>query len=183
MAKPMNVVSYLDGQEELRRRELVWGVVRDEPAPDFIHQVLVTEAAAILREHVRERGLGEVCVSPVDVILDEAKALVVQPDVVFVSNERLHIVRDRIWGAPDLVIEVASPGTARRDRTTKLEWYRTYGVAECWLIDPNTRTVEVIGFAPNSAARQFSGASTVASTVLSKLAVPACAFFNVYGLR
>ena len=60
-------------------------------------------------------GLGRVLVSPVDVVLDEKKALIVQPDIVFISRERIGIVRDRIWGAPDLVIEVLSPGTRRRD--------------------------------------------------------------------
>lgn len=57
------------------------------------------------------------CVAPLDVVLDETAALVVQPDVVFISRDRLGIIRNQVWGAPDLVVEVASLGTAERDRS------------------------------------------------------------------
>ena len=61
--------------------------------------------------------LGRVAIAPVDVILDRERALVLQPDVLFVATERLGIIRDQVWGAPDLVVEVMSPGTEQRDRT------------------------------------------------------------------
>ena len=92
------------------------------------------------------RGLGRVAVAPVDVILDEPQALVLQPDVLFVSTDRLSIVRNQVWGAPDMVAEVLSPGSERDDRTRKLTWYRQYGVRECWLVNQFERDVEVIGF-------------------------------------
>src|SRR5439155_13735254 len=98
--------SYLRGPETLRRRELVWGMVREPPAPFYYHQRLVTDLTVLLQQHVRTHNLGQVCVSPVDVVLDQVEALVVQPDVIFVSNDRIGIIRDQIWGAPDLVVEV-----------------------------------------------------------------------------
>jgi Uma2 family endonuclease len=179
MNERIDVREYLSGPEDLRRRELVWGVVREPPAPRFGHQTVVTRAIVILDLHVRARQLGVVCVAPVDVGLDEAKALIVQPDVVFVSTERAGIVRDQVWGAPDLVVEVASRATARRDRTTKIEWYRTYGVRECWLLDLSHRTVTVVDLQAQSAIRRsFTGEEPVQSTVLPEFRAEAREFFE-----
>jgi Uma2 family endonuclease len=104
----------------------------------------VTHLAALLDAHVRTHDLGRVCVSPVDVVLDRQRALVVQPDIIFVASARLHLVTDRVWGPPDLIVEVLSPRTAARDRGTRVEWYRRYGVAEVWLVDVNRCSVEVV---------------------------------------
>jgi Uma2 family endonuclease len=179
MSERIDVNEYLSGPEDLRRRELVWGVVREPPAPRFGHQAVVSRALVILDLHVRARQLGVVCVAPLDVVLDEAKALVVQPDVVFVSTERAAIVRDQVWGAPDLVVEVASRATAVRDRTTKIEWYRTYGVRECWLIDLARRVVTVVDLQAQGDLRQsFTGDEWVQSTVLPDFRAEARDFFE-----
>lgn len=171
---------YLSGPEELRRQELVWGFVREPPAPRYGHQSIITRTIVLLDQHVRSSGLGRVCVSPIDVVLDERKALVLQPDVIFVSNENATIVRDQIWGAPDLVIEVESLGTRLRDRTIKLRWYRKYGVREYWLIDPRGAVITVMQL--NDAVRvrraRFRGAQPIRSAVLGRLTIPASAFFE-----
>ena len=159
--------------------ELVYGVVREPAAPNYRRQALITHLVVLLDAHVRERGIGEICVSPVDVVLDRDRALVVQPDVVFVAADRLHMIRDRIWRAPDLVVEVLSPGTARRDRTTKLGWYRKYGVKECWLVDPRHQRVEVVELQADPPRRTtFSGATAVRSRVLPDFATSAGRFFD-----
>jgi Uma2 family endonuclease len=142
--EPIGVDEYFKKPEGLRPMELVYGFVRQPPAPQYGHQSVVTRLSSLLDAHVRAHGLGRVCVSPVDVVLDTSAALVLQPDIVFISSGRLHIVRDRIWGPPDLAVEVLSRSTARRDRTTKLDWYRRYGVSEVWLVDPKTDSVEVL---------------------------------------
>ena len=70
---------------------------------------------------------------------------VVQPDILFVSNQRAGIVtEDNVQGAPDLVIEILSPSTAERDRTFKRSLYARHGVQEYWLVDPNAGRVEVL---------------------------------------
>src|SRR5471030_2408707 len=123
----MTADEYLyDTPETNQPRELSYGVVREPPAPFFSHQVLVLRIARLWGDHVDARQLCRVAVAPVDVVLDRERALIVQPDVLFVSRPRLAIIRDQIWGPPDLVAEVLSPGTAHRDRHEKLQWYRKY---------------------------------------------------------
>ena len=178
-ADRLTVASYLEKPESTRPMELVYGVVREPPAPRYGHQALLTHLGALLDRHVRERGLGEVCVSPVDVVLDEPAALVVQPDVIFVAADRLSIVRDRVFGPPDLVVEVLSPGTARRDRTTKLGWYRRYGVRECWLVDARKRSVEVIDLrAEVEGRRTIAGDEPLRSAVLPDWTIPVSELFD-----
>ena len=180
MSDFIGVDDYLRGREEMRRRELVWGVVREPPAPRFSHQTVVGRAFSLLDQHVRERRLGVACVSPADVVLDAERALVVQPDVFFISHERMSIVRHQVWGAPDLVVEVASPGTGRFDETTKIEWYRTYGVREAWLVDPHDAVVVVVtlDMTGTEARRRFSGETRVESAVLPAFSAEAREFFE-----
>jgi len=74
-----------------------------------------------------------------------APSNVVQPDLVFVTKARLHIVTERaIEGAPDLAIEVISPSTAARDKHLKKNLYARTGVKELWLVEPRTRSIEVL---------------------------------------
>lgn len=174
-----SVNEYLAGIEDLTRQELVWGALVQEPSPLLRHQAIVTRAVVLLDQHVRERRAGLVCVSPIDVVLDEAKALVLQPDVVFVSHERAGILRNQVWGAPDLVVEVESPGTRRRDRTLKLRWYRQYGVREYWLIDPVAATITVMALdGARVRRRRFRGARQIESPLLPGFHEAAAAFFE-----
>jgi Uma2 family endonuclease len=176
---PLTVDQYFRLPETLRPMELVYGVVREPPAPRFGHQSIVTVTTVLLDQHVRTHGLGKVCVSPVDVVLDRGRALVVQPDVIFVATERLGIIDERVWGAPDLIVEVLSKRTARRDRTEKLGWYRQYDVRECWFLDPARRTVEII-YCQSSASGEvgiYRGEDLIRSHVLPDLQLPAREFF------
>lgn len=165
-SKRVSVEEYFRLPESLNPMELVHGFVREPPAPRYGHQSIVTRLTAMLDAHVRAHQAGRVCVSPVDVVLDRSTGLVVQPDIVFVAASRLHIIDERIWGAPDLAIEVLSPRTAERDRTTKLAWYRRYGVAEAWLVDVGTRAVTIVSLAPPETRAVFSGDMPMSSTTL-----------------
>jgi Uma2 family endonuclease len=93
---------------------------------------------------------------------------VVQPDVSFVSAGRAQICTDRIWGAPDLAAEVLSFGNSQHDRTEKVDWYRRYGVEECWLVDPIRRQAEVIDLA-RMASKTFGPGQIVRSRTLQRL--------------
>lgn len=176
----MTADEYLyDTEETNRPRELSYGMVREPPAPFFSHQSLVLKVAKILSDHVEPRKLGRVAVAPVDVVLDRERALIVQPDVLFVSTERLSIIRNQVWGAPDLVAEVLSHSTENRDRGEKLEWYRQYGVRECWLVDLYGDSVTVVDFTGASpVARVAKGVDSIRSTVLPDLELSAFGVFS-----
>jgi len=167
----MTADEYLyDTEETNRTRELALGKVREPPAPFFSHQSLVLRIARTWSDHAELNRLGQVAVAPVDVVLDKERALILQPDVLFISTPRLSIIRDQVWGPPDLVAEVLSPGTEHRDRGEKLGWYRQYGVRECWLVDPSGPRVTVVDFAgPSPVFRHAAGADSIRSTVLPRL--------------
>jgi Uma2 family endonuclease len=119
-----------------------------------------------------------VAIAPVDVILDRERALILQPDVLFVSTERLAVIRDQVWGPPDLVAEVLSPGTETRDRGEKLGWYRQYGVRECWLVDLHQEQVTVVDFTGAFPVERVArGVDAIRSSVLPELEAAAAAIF------
>jgi Uma2 family endonuclease len=169
----MRTDEYLSAPEDLRRRELVWGVVREPPSPFAPHQQVTTRIAALLDQHVRQHGLGTVLVAPMDVVLDPANDLVLQPDVMFISRARSGIIQDFVRGAPDLVVEVTSPGTARYDRTQKVNWYRAYGVRECWLVDTQQGAVTVFDLSSDTAGVQVQETTIVQSSVLPLVSLAA----------
>jgi len=118
------------------------------PAPNPIHQEIVFNFATLLWSFVRGKTLGKVFLRPLDVVLSERRA--VQPDVIFISRPHLDIVQDVIRGAPDLVAEVISEGSWRRDRVEKKDLYEQFGVGEYWIIDPEARAIEVFVFGKRS---------------------------------
>jgi Uma2 family endonuclease len=122
------------------RYEIIDGFLFSEPSPWLAHQRALGNLIFILHAHVRERGLGEVF-TRLDVILDPRTVVV--PDIVFVARERAGIVTERaVEGAPDLIVEILSRGTTRRDRVAKRNAYARYGVRHCWLVDPGETTLE-----------------------------------------
>lgn len=128
------------------RYEIVDGWLFSEPSPRRAHQEVTGNLYVMLRAHVDAPGLGKVFIAPFDVILDQDTVVV--PDLVFVARDRLGIVAERgVEGAPDLVVEVLSPGTARRDRVRKLNAYARHGVRHYWLMDPEARTLEAFDLA------------------------------------
>lgn len=149
-------------------QELVYGVVRDAPAPTPGHQWVVGQIFMALAEYARIHDAGGVWLSPVDVVLDQRQPLVVQPDIIFVARPRLHIVRDRVWGAPDLVVEVLSPQPRIGSIDERLEWFGRYGVRECWLVHQAEEEIEVLQFVRREfESRRFYAANeAVRSTVL-----------------
>jgi Uma2 family endonuclease len=167
---PIRTVDYLSTPETNRPREVLYGRVREPPAPFFSHQQLVLLLARLLQDHVDAHRLGRVAIAPLDVILDAEAALIVQPDVMFVSTERLPIIRNQIWGAPDLVVEVLSDGNEAYDRGQKLGWYRQYGVREYWIVDLRAEAVTIVDFTASlPETRVAKGVTPIRSSVLPGL--------------
>lgn len=119
-----------------RRYEILDGESFMSPSPLTRHQRVVVRLLVLLSEHARSYGLGEVLVAPTDVVLDEHN--IVEPDIIFVSKARSAIVTEKnIQGAPDLLVEVLSPGTALRDTREKRQIYARCGVDWYWIVDPD----------------------------------------------
>lgn len=126
------------------RYELIDGELILVAAPYIIHQWISKQLYALLLA-AEEMGLGLVFYAPVDVVLTDND--VVQPDLLFISNERADIITAaNVQGAPDLVIEILSPSTSRLDRTRKRELYERHQVNEMWLVDPAESKIWVLLF-------------------------------------
>jgi len=134
---------YLYFPEDGKRHELIDGEHYVSPAPNLKHQTAVVNLTSDLRDFVRPRNLGRVWTAPVDVLLSDYD--VVQPDLVFLSKDRMDLAADgaNIKGAPDLVVEVFSPTTRRTDAITKRNLYQKFGVQEYWLVDPELEIIQV----------------------------------------
>jgi Uma2 family endonuclease len=139
-----------------------------EESPLFRHQDLLLELAVLMRVFAGQHRLGTVCIAPQDVILDPARALIVQPDLLFVSNARRHIISDHIWGAPDLVVEVMSPKPRIGRLEDRIGYFTQYGVKECWLVHQLSREIEVLKLKQHGAdaKRTFRGVQAIESDVL-----------------
>jgi Uma2 family endonuclease len=125
--------------------EIINGKAFMSPAPELFYQRWVGRLFIIVERYVQSQKLGEVFVAPVDVVLDREN--VVQPDLVFVSASNAGLLERRgVMGVPDLVVEVISPQSLRRDRYDKRELYARFGVKEFWLADVANRTIEVLTF-------------------------------------
>ncbi len=124
--------------------EILDGELIVMPSPKFVHQNISANLNDRLRYFVREHELGIVIYAPMDVILSELQKP--QPDIIFVSKARMGIIRKNgyVHGAPDLVVEILSPSTAQKDRLDKRRIYAQAGVAEYWLINSYTQTVQVL---------------------------------------
>jgi Uma2 family endonuclease len=123
------------------RCELIFGRFYLSPSPSILHQTVLLLLSRLLDDIAMATG-GTVFVAPLDVTL--ADHSVVQPDLFYVSAARRRILHERVEGAPDLVIEILSPGTARRDRGQKLALYADSDVREYWIVDALERQIELL---------------------------------------
>ena len=124
------------------RYEVIAGELHVTPAPRYVHQRLAFRLGYQIERFLEDHGLGgSVTTSPVDVVFGEGDYL--EPDVVFLRREHARTVGDVVEEAPDLVVEVTSPSTARRDRGIKRERYARFGVPEYWIVDMERRQIEV----------------------------------------
>ncbi len=133
---------YLLFPDDGRRHELIGGEHYVTPAPLTRHQDSSGNLYRLLSVFIYENRLGRLYAAPFDVVLSDED--VVQPDIAFISRDRLAIRRERgAVGAPDLVVEILSESTRKTDETVKRKLYEWAGVAEYWIVDPVLETVKV----------------------------------------
>ena len=169
---------YLVIPEDGCRYEVVNGELYMSPSPGVEHQRIVKRIMVWLSRFVEQDGLGEVFQSPLDVELSYRN--VVQPDVFVILHEHFdRITEVRIIGAPDLVIEIASPSTASHDLSKKLDAYAHAGGSEYWVVTPGSKTVEVLVL-DNDSYRSlglFSGNMTLSSRIVPNISIKVEQFF------
>jgi Uma2 family endonuclease len=136
----MTAEEFLGLPDDGLRKELFDGEVVVAPAPSTRHQEIVICLVQVIKNHIDAHGGGRVLVAPYDVVLSAKD--VVEPDVLFVADERNEIItKANARGAPTLVIEVVSdPAT---DRRRKRDLYARAGIPEYWIVDPDGDRVEV----------------------------------------
>ena len=159
--------------EDGKRREIIAGELLVTPSPQLPHQRAVTRLTIRLGEFVASHHLGEVFVSPFDVVFSEFD--VVEPDLLYISNARAGVLTGKnVQGAPDLVVEVLSETTVRADRSIKLKLYGKFGVEEYWIIDPNGPSAEIYrrGEEGLNLVAKLSAADALSSPLLPGFTLP-----------
>jgi Uma2 family endonuclease len=126
-----------------KRHELIDGEHYVTPSPNIRHQRILGNIYAFIVVWLQMHPIGEVFFAPVDIVLTSVD--VVEPDLLYFSNERAGqiLTTQNLQGAPELVVEVASPGTRGRDETIKRRLYERSSVAEYWIVDPEVDVVRV----------------------------------------
>lgn len=138
------------------RLELVHGEIAVSPSPSFDHSYVDTALRSLLFHHIRKHDLG-LLVGDVDTILSDFE--VRRPDIVFIAKSRIHLHNPEAHGirfAPDLCVEILSPGSADYDQHDKFELYQERGVAHYWIVDPVNRTFAAYTLGPGGFIRVAS---------------------------
>ena len=177
---------YLRLPDDGRRYEVIRGFLYVTATPTWPHQYAVWTLGFLLQAFVRENSLGVVAGAPFNIRLPHRIADPVQPDLFFFrKGKEPKAEGSDFLGVPDLVVEVLSPSTRRRDQTIKLDAYRDASVPECWLVDPKRRTVTVYVLSEDRSrylelCRGVPG-ETVTSSMLPGLRVEVAAIFLAAG--
>ena len=168
-------------EDDENRYELIDGELYMAPAPSWRHQRAAFRLCDALDKFVYANELGEIAIAPIDVYLSDED--VFQPDIVYISIERLDIIHPNgVHGAPDLVVEVLSPGTERRDKTLKSARYAMFNVREYWQADPVAKTITVLRARDGVFERvgMFGEGMTLETPLLPGLRVDVSAVFDYY---
>ena len=163
-----------------KRYELIDGEFYEmAPSPITVHQRILLMLARLLADWVDQHEMGEVFIAPFDVILSENDTM--QPDVLFVAEARRSIITRRACeGAPDLVVEILSPSTSRRDLGIKRERYALFGVREYWIVDPVAMSLEVLALREGEfvSLGTYTGEASPASEVVAGFSLPVMSIFQ-----
>ena len=179
IAYKMTVAEFYSLPEGPPYFQLLDGDLYMSPSPRRYHQKLILRLAVILQTYLDRHPLGEIYVAPSDVVFTQDTIL--NPDIYFVSRERAGILTEQgAEGAPDLVVEVLSPSTAKLDVGRKREVYAECGVREMWVVSPKTRGVEIYRFAENAGepVAILEEGDTLASPLFPELAIPISDLFR-----
>lgn len=138
----LTYADYLALPDDGLRHEIIEGKHYVTPSPVTRHQRISLRLAQLIQNYLDAHPVGELFIAPFDVLLSNHD--IVEPDLLFLSTARAHFLTSKnLQGPPDLVVEILSPGTRRRDKGLKRNLYERVGVEEYWLIDPDQDEVMV----------------------------------------
>lgn len=134
---------YVQFPEDGKRHELIDGEHYVTPTPNRKHQAISGNVHGMLWSYLQQHPIGRIFAAPFDVIFSDFD--VVDPDLLYLSTKRLGEIETSPWirGAPDLVVEIGSPSTRKRDETIKRRLYERFGVSEYWVVDPELDAIKV----------------------------------------
>ena len=130
--------------------ELLNGLLVRKSSPTIQHQRIVRKITRAIENFLEEQPVGEVFFAPLDVVLNEDNST--QPDVLFISEHKKSILSEEeqvVIGVPDILIEILSPGSIKRDKIDKRAIYEKAGVPEFWIVDPFSQTIEILQLVKN----------------------------------
>ena len=164
------------------RHELIDGEHYVTPSPSPRHQRIIGELHYLIRAWLEEHPVGEVYLSPLDVVISQFD--IVEPDLLYISNGRAaQVLTDtNLQGVPELVIEVGSPSTRKRDETVKRRLYEKSGVNEYWVVDPELDVVRVYRAGDNGFGKptewSLEAGDVLTTPLLSGLELPLSRIFR-----
>lgn len=143
------------------RAEVFDGQIQYMASPSQIHQTILLELSMVLNTYVKnKKGPCKVFPAPFDVKLNDKPLTIVQPDIMIICDKE-KLDGKRCNGAPDLIIEIVSPGNSSDDYIKKLYYYKNYGVREYWIVDPSRRSVAVNYFEGDIVSIPYTFNSTI----------------------
>jgi Uma2 family endonuclease len=178
-AKPITAADYRDLPEGPPYYQLIEGDLYMAPSPDLFHQDVLGNLYHLLRLYLADHPIGSVHIAPSDVQFTDLN--IFQPDLYFVSKSRKSILsKQGAEGAPDLVVEVLSPKTAKLDKGLKRDVYARTGVDEMWIVDPAAKRIHVFRLdeSAKEPAAVFSGRQSITSRLFPGLKIPVAKVFQ-----
>jgi Uma2 family endonuclease len=160
--------------------QLLRGRLILSPSPNILHQ-LITARLYELFIKIADETDGFAVISPMDTVL--SNDTIPQPDLIYVRNDNMGIIEDRVRGVPDLVVEVLSPSTARVDRLEKLDLYARYGIAEYWIVDPETQVFEFLLLSSEGYREQMAQSDQYKSPQFPEVNIDLANFWKVVTRR
>jgi Uma2 family endonuclease len=156
--------------------ELIKGVLYMTPPPDYPHNDAASLLNGRLQQEITRCGYrGRIYIPRTAIWVDDDTYL--EPDLLYISDELRHQMSSDHWTRADIVIEILSPSNALYDRRTKSDTYRAMGVREMWLVDTETKEIEVRSFEADKTAT-YKLTSLLRSEVLSEIEIAVSEIFS-----
>jgi Uma2 family endonuclease len=141
-ATRMTYEEFMALPDDGKHYELIEGELVLNPAPNMRHQSIQWRIASALSRYLEAHPIGRGFNAPTDVVLNDD--VILEPDLLVILNEHTSILGvNNVQGAPDIALEILSPGTRRKDEIVKKRLYEHHGVNEYWVVDPDAELVKI----------------------------------------